>query len=219
MRRRPRDHLGPERALELALDLALVSPGGMRAAMNAFMRARDRRARLVERRVARRTDHLALELAERRMALAREPPGASASSEQQRRAASRGERLLDALRRASPSSRRRHVRDDPARAVDEERLGHAGDARTSCTSMSPLPSRPLGYVSPYLRTKLARVPREVLVVDADDDEPSAYSSKRPGGAAPRRGTARTRTPRNSRRCGLPCSDREASLPSPSSRGR
>ena len=83
---------GPNCDDELPLISLFVSPAAIRAEMNCLIRSRDRRRRLVERRLAGRAHDLALELAERRVALARAPPAPRARA----RAASDDERPHDA---------------------------------------------------------------------------------------------------------------------------
>src|SRR4051794_4227041 len=72
VRRRTRYDGRPERRNELVLDLRTRVTGGDAPTDERLHPKRDRRARLVQRRVASRADHLALELALRRMRLARE---------------------------------------------------------------------------------------------------------------------------------------------------
>src|SRR4051812_36152734 len=82
VRRGPRDDGRPERADQLVLDLRARVAGSDAPRDERLHAERDRRTRLVERRVTRRADDLAFELALRRMLLARER---RPSAKQQRR--------------------------------------------------------------------------------------------------------------------------------------
>ena len=122
---------GPNWATSFRLISLFVSPATIRAEMNTPDAVRDRRARLVERRLAGRAHHLALELAEGRVALARERPArrarapTAATSERSHVASARRMPACSLAALISPATR---VADEAAAAVDEERLREAGDA-------------------------------------------------------------------------------------------
>ena len=122
-----RDDRRAERAISLSSISERVSPGGDPPRDERLHAARDRRARLVERRVAGRADDLSLELALRRVPLARER-GRGGERQQRGDAATRRARPGCTARVSLSSTAPRHVRDDATRAVGAERLGDAGES-------------------------------------------------------------------------------------------
>ena len=105
------------------------------------------------------------------------------------------QRLADALRERLLRDGTGNVSDDLPGAVDEERL--RGGAHTPASEQAPVAVAPDRVCQPEGVDELARVAGEVLVVDADDDEPPADTcAPRSAAAVPRPGTARTMTPRS-----------------------
>ena len=167
---------GPNCATSLRSISLFVSPARMRAAMNTFMRAAigELDWSSVVWHVGQTTSPSSSPSVGWLSLAAATGASASTSSKSREQPHSSafwmpfGERLL---RHGA-----RHVRDDPAAAIDEERLRCAADA--PAPEQAPVAVAADRIREPELADELARVPREVLVVDADDDEPSAIPASR-----------------------------------------
>src|SRR5207247_6500898 len=155
--RRLRDHLGPELGDELPFDLALRVAGADPRGNEDLHPARDRRARLVDRLMARRADDLAFELPERRMPLA-----CGGHGREGERGQHDGEQLhpSSALWMAAASVSFVTAPGTCATTLPARSMKNDSGAPVTphLESRLPFPSRPIGSVRPNRRTNLRASP-------------------------------------------------------------
>ena len=199
------EHGGAELVDELGLDLRGAVTGRDLRADERLHPRRDRRVRLVERRLARRADDLRLEIGLPRRSPPRPAPASASASAQRRpraaRVTARASASRDALGVGLPvalgvDASLDPLTDESARAIDEERLRESRHAPLAERRAVAVVDDRVGEAV-ALREAL-RVQAEVLGIDARGRRgPATCTARRSSGApAPRPCTGCTTTPRS-----------------------